>query len=473
MDNDENQDMNEIEELAEQFKRAADMGDFCYLDEPDLEDVIGYFLDNDDWKYSKKAIAMGLKNYPKEPYFRILHVKYFTLRRKFKDAENEINYIELHFPPIPELYVEKIMLAHATNQNIDAIALLKKALKLDEGNPEIHLLCAVEYLDKNNVKQAVNHAKRAIYLDPEIAMDITSVTLDVQTFFKDNKQVSIRFFTALSEEFPLSSNIWSGLGISYLSENDYTHALEAFQNELALDDNDPLVYMNIGESYFGLNEYHKAIDYFHIANERCDIMQFNIQLGRCYFELKEYDKAMHYFRIAYQDTAMHTFVIPDIVRLLLAEDKVGEARTFLLRNFKEAPQELPIMEELLNLLTPEKDHNEMKLLCDIAIKESDDPSEFFDFLVHYCCDNEYFEFGIEICEEHRDLPDISDVIGYHLAALYLLDGQIPKGCEYLKNAIMICDNNLIPSFVMMNDKLMSIPQVADIVDRYQAPTDSN
>ena len=182
---------------------------------------------------------------------------------------------------------------------------------------------------------------------------------------------------------------------------------------------------------------------------------------------------MHYYRLAYQDTAMHTFVIPDIVRLLLAEGKVAEARTFLLRNFEEMPQELPIMEELLNLLSPEKNHDEMKQLCNIAISASEDPAEFFNFLTHYCCDNEYYEFGIEICEENLFLEDIAEVIGYNLAALYLLNGQIPQGCEFLKNAILLCDANLFLSFTSMSEKIADIPQVVDIISRYHTSSDSN
>lgn len=463
---------NEIEELAQQFRQAVDAKQSIYFDLLDLEDIIGYFLDTDEMDYCKKAIALGLHTYPLEPFIRILRVKYYTMLNKFKDAENEITYIENHFSPFPELYVEKVMLAHATNKNVDAIGLLKKALALDKTNPEIHLLCALEYIDQQNLEQALQYATRAINLEPDIAGDLATVSLNLQILFKDKQLFASKFYTALTEEFPLSGNLWNGLGVSLLSLNRYEEALDAFQNQLAIDDQDGIIYMNIGEAYFGMEKYDIAIKYFKIADDKCVGIQFDLQIGRCFYAIGDYDTALKYFRIAFNDPAMRTFAIPEITRTLIAQGKSQEARTFLIDNFNDSTQETEIIEDLLDLLNPETDYDEMLALCRSVIESSEDRYDFFDFFVRYCCDNEYFDFGIEVCKEALEQKQ-TDYLYYFLAALYLLDNQYSKGCDHLEKALILSPENLFSDFLDISENLKDIPQVADLVSRYQDPEDTH
>ena len=115
MDQFDDMDNLEMEELAQRFKSAVDHGQTFYFENTDIQDVIGYFLETGDMKYCEKAITYAMQTYPNDPYIRLLRSKYFSLQQKFVDAERELDYVEGHFAPIPELYIEKVILAHLCN----------------------------------------------------------------------------------------------------------------------------------------------------------------------------------------------------------------------------------------------------------------------------------------------------------------------------------------------------------------------
>ena len=208
--------------------------------------------------------------------------------------------------------------------------------------------------------------------------------------------------------------------------------------QLSVDDNDVFAYVNIAESYYGMEDYEHAIEYFELANKSSDVLQFNVQLGRCYFKLKDYDKAMRYFMTARdEDPVYATYVTPDIVKVFKIQGRFDEARAFLRDHLQKVPQDFIAIEELIDVLNPDHDDEEIKELCYTAINLMDNNLyPFFDFIVQYCCYNNYPDLGIELCENYLDDPSLAQSIHYFLAMLLIRKGQIEQGCEHLELALL-------------------------------------
>lgn len=463
----EDSEYQEIMELARKFQDAVDDGRSVYFDSSDMQDIITFFLEDNDMYYCEKALQYATKSFPEDPYIRLLRSKYFTIQNKFAEAEKELDYVEANFAPIPELYIEKVILAHICNKKINAIELLNKSLSLDNDIPETYLLLTHEYLMDENMDLAVSHAIRAIQLDKYAADDIKSIFIDFSDKKEPKGQFLVGFFKKLTEEMPLFGSLWSGLGLAYINVNDYAHAIEAFQLQLSIDDQDMAAYVNIAESYFGMEEYSKAIEYFTIANENSGI-PFYTEMGRCYFKLGDYENAMHYFLRAYEeDRAFNTYMNPDIIRVFKIQGRFDEARAFLRAHLQHFPQDFVAIECLLDLLNPESDAEEVKELCYTAINMMDsDLYQFFSFIVQYCYINNCPDLGVELCENYIDDPSLSDSIHYFLALLFIKKNQIELGCEHLEQAMMIDAQWLSADFLNIAPELQDIPAVSYIINRY-------
>lgn len=469
---DENEDQ-EIEELASRFRQAVEHGESVYFDSTDLQDIISVFLENGELELCKTALKQAITNFPQEPYFHLLYAKYYALQFRFTDAERELDFVEQNFDPIPELYLEKVLLARASNKHIDTENLLLKSLKMDEAIPETHLLLTIEYVHQKRIADAVQHAKRAIQLDSTIAEDLKVLILDFTFASSKEDNPVINFFKTMTEEMPLCSQMWGGLGLAYTNINQFEKAIDAFQFQTSVDSDDPFAYVNLGEAYFASADYASAAENFLTANEKCDHFSFNIQIGRCYTMLKLYNDALQYFIKSNDNDPFYQMKYTEIVKVFRILDQLDDARTYLRMHIQDCPNDFNALEELLNLLDAEKDHDEMNVLFHKIEAICNSELEFLDFVTTFCYNNDCPDLGLSFCKQHLDSESVTDSIGYFMAALYLKKGLIQQGCDHLENALLICKNRFIPNFIRIDYKLSEIPQVAKLLDRYGCNSDPN
>lgn len=459
----------ELEELAEEFRQAADSGCPVFFDREDFEDVIALFLENGQMDYARKALNAAVEQFPDEQYFRLQYAKYYALDMDFKAAFRELDYVENNYEPIPELFIEKVLISHAFNQEVDGVELLQRALSLDPDIPEAHMLLAHEYLADNDLDSAVQHAVRAIELDELAAEDLKIVMIDFQGLLvMRQSNIIIDFYSRLTEEMPMCGSIWSGLGLAYMNHSDFDQAVEAFQFQLSLDEDDSSAYINLAEALSAAGKYEEALHYFETAREKCNVLDFNLQIGRCYYNMQDYDNALFFFLQTKEDDPMYVFVPSEVVRVLKAQGKFDEARAYLRNQLEKDPQNIDAIEDLIDLLDPQKHTEEIRQLCDMALNSEFNPKYgFLSFFVFYCCHTEGADLGIDICIQFVDDPDICTDVQYFLAALYLEKGQVELGCEFLELALQADPQPCVVDFEDMDPDFANIPEVAELLRIYK------
>lgn len=94
-------------------------------------------------------------------------------------------------------------------------------------------------------------------------------------------------------------HLWTGY--TYVAEEDYRSAIDAFGEAIARNPNFALLYINRGLSYVQIGEYRRAADNFNeaVRVEPANAENF-VRRGRVYMLLEEYEKAFNSF-----DLAMH------------------------------------------------------------------------------------------------------------------------------------------------------------------------
>lgn len=478
----------DLEELAAQFKQSVDSGISTYFDNDDYQDIIAYLVDTGEIDYAKKALTQAIQLFPNESYFRLLKAKISAMEFNFSEAMDELDYIEANFEIIPEFYIEKVLIAHAAKQDIDGIPLLKKALEMDEAIPEAHLLLAHEYLSKRDVNTAVKHAVRAIQLDNLAAEDLKIVTIDFQDFFYPNDHILIKFFQMLTDELPMCASLWSGLGLTYMACSKFDEAIDAFQFQLSLNENDVVCYMNLAEAYFEMGRYEEALQNFNQVSEKCDWLPVNFQKGNCYFEMGDYDQALDHFMQVMESDPMYYGIIPSVVKVFERQGRYDEARAYLKMKLDDDPSRTELIPFLIELLDPHQDEELVRQLLNQAIQADEFPEQAFiyngqtsgsmkafndsplysilHFFTVYCYKYKAPDLGIEILEEYVHHEEIGNDVHYFLAALYLSKYMIQKGIDILETAIQAAPESYYVSFANFFPTLTNWPEVQELVKLY-------
>jgi tetratricopeptide (TPR) repeat protein len=455
----------EAKELVERFKSMMDSGSSVFFDSEEMEIIIDELMRQMDVPMASEAIEYAIRLYPTDSFFRILRAKKMMMQMEFDKAEEELDDIETTFPPTPELYMEKVMLARMTGSNIDAFRLLNKALKLDEDDPEVHFLLAYEYLKKKDVTNALQHTIFALREDEVFDEQLFGFSF----LLEDNKQYEdgIAFYGKLTEEFPLLPGCWFGLGLSYSWNKEYDKAIDAYQYVLSIDEKTSTAYYNMANCYFELSDFQNALANYQQAYDM-DPEDYNSVtcIGDCYSSLNQPEKAIEYFQKALSMNPTQGDALLGLAYLLKEEGHLGDAQTAIETAFSHNPQSFRLLFEVLPYYSEEEQTQKLQEFFTTTLNQVENKEDFFRFFVQYCCDNELYDYGIEVLETHTDDDIITDMIAYYLAALHFLNHNINKGCEYLANALLINFDGL-QEFLSIDPILETFSEVNELIELYK------
>ncbi len=455
----------EAKELVERFKSMIDSGSSVFFDSEDMEIIIDELMREMDVTMASEAIEYAIRLYPSDSFFRILRAKKMMLQLDFDKAEEELDVIETSFPPTPELYMEKVMLARMTGRNVDSFKLLNKALALDEDDPEVHFLLAYEYLKKRNVPKALQHTIFSLREDEVFDEQLFGFSF----LLEDNKQYEdgVAFYGKLTEEFPLLPGCWFGLGLSYSWNKEYEKAIEAYQYVLSIDEKTSTAYYNMGNCYYELSDYEHALSCYQQAYDM-DKEDYNSLtcIGDCYSAMHQSEKAIDYYRKTLSLNPTQSDALLGLAYVLREEGHLGDAQTAIEAAFAHDPQSFRLLFEVLPYYDEEEQTEKLQEFFTVTLDQVENKEDFYQCFVQYCCDNELYDYGIEVLEAHTDDPTITDMVAYYLAALHFLNQNVSKGSEYLANALLINYEGL-QNFLAIDPILETFSEVNELIELYK------
>lgn len=470
-------EFDEVEELAAQFMQQADTGMPVYMDLEELMDVIVYFLEefDDECKtYARKALDIALSLYPTDPYLRVLNANYYARENDYSLADSELDYAEFNLQPIAELYVARVRLAQWKGEAIDAIPLLKKALKMDPELVDAHIFIALEYVRIFKINEAVGHALAACRLNEEASIDelFFGSVLD----FEHHPQF-VQFFEAMTEKMPMTAGWWNALGKINTYMGRFEKAMEAFKFLIALEENNYDAYWHLGETQYALKQYEEAIQNYEIAQHKDDTeTDYYDMICRCHIGLHNYEAALHCLSLhdfgdygeekSIEDEELLLFVADELAK----SGRFDEARTLLRNQIAKNFFSYNLKVGLIDLLSPDMDREEICNLCDSVLdsQKMDDGEKgiFLVSFIRYCYVNNATELGVEICELFYERQVVDESCFYYMALLYVRAMMIEKACSYLERALQAVPQMVGPDFLAFEPEIENIPEIRELLDIY-------
>lgn len=176
----------------------------------------------------------------------------------------------------------------------------KSVSKNEEAMKEFHL--GIAAASKENNKEAIEHYKKAVAIDPEFAFAYDNLGLSYRKL-EDFDNAILAYQKSLEID-PDGKMPLQNIAVAYQYKNEFQKAIEAYKKLSELDNKDPEIYYGIGNIYaFNLNDSEKGLDNlckaYNIYSEMKSPYRADAQtlIQKIYGNLKKEGKENKFFEI--------------------------------------------------------------------------------------------------------------------------------------------------------------------------------
>ena len=485
----------EYEILMDRFKKSMQEGKNLYFDSTEMEIIIEGLLEAWEFDYAKKAIENALKFFPKHEYFRILSIKYHLINMNIPQAKSELYLYENDFEPSADYYKEKVICDKIEDEAKSSgsekrIALLNKALKLNDCDSEIHFLLGSEYLINGDADRAAFYAIRAMELEFNY-YEILEYSLQCE--HTEQYDLAIRFFKLMVDRFPLSKECWQFYALALSWKERYDEALDANECVLSIAPDTPEAYFNQGKIYYDKRDFPNAIKaLLHAYDLDKTDSSALLSIAYCYELMEQPDKATEYYnrvKLLYPDNVDANL---GIINRLCEKGQYNEARTFLehqLHSDNISPELIfRAIDLLLDENMPNREHetdDERTEKMDIEHEEENyeliekyirkafhnnkDAEEFLSQFSQFCCYSGRSKIGAKLLTsmvvDETYLAFDHTFWNYCYATVLLTADDLYNGLYYLEQALC-AEPEEIGLFISINHELLRLEGVRTLIERY-------
>lgn len=182
---------------------------------------------------------------------------------QIRQAEKILTKLAKIAPDNADIYGFHGTLKVQTGKHVQAVPLLKRALRLDDGNPTTHGSLAVAYEGLSKPDKAKAHYLRSLELDPHQAR--THVNLGSLLWQEGNRDAAIAHYEQaidLDAEFA-DAHVYLAQAMHFLGRVD--EALQCGETAVRLDPSSATGHMNLGRTLQALGRIEEAVSHFRQA----------------------------------------------------------------------------------------------------------------------------------------------------------------------------------------------------------------
>jgi len=294
MDPDQNSFFEE-EEYSDIINRYKDMlrkNRSCFFDIYEFENIIDYYILNNDYKSALKLVGTGLNQHPYSISLKLKYAQVLIEDNKSKTALEILNEIEKVDSHNFEFHLIKGKALNSLKRTEEAAEAFDKAIKMSqEDKDDVIYEIALSFIQIDRIKTAVNYLLLAYEINDSNLLVIYDLAICYERL--DNIEKSIIFLEKYLDIDPYSENIWYNLGLLYSSVNKYENALKAYDFAIAICPEFISAYMSKADTHINNDNYYGALE---VYRELMEIDNKNAQLfcntGDCYEKLGNYETAI-------------------------------------------------------------------------------------------------------------------------------------------------------------------------------------
>lgn len=279
---------------ARNFERKLDSGEGFYCDTDELEEIIEFYFEHEQYNKAWNAISFGLSLFPYENYYQVKKAEVLLNKKEFQKALLILEDAKIKEPNNPE--ISKLMadcFSH-TMQFKRAEDLYRYALKMDFETDEVIVSLIRLQFRIGKPEKAVTYLSSypdSLYAPDTILPELVKIFID-----HNYTKFLIPFVKRLINIEPYSWTTWYYLAFCFQKMEDYEKAMDAFEYCIAIDEFNSMGHLGKGNCLMELGRHEEAITFFNDAIDN-DITDAEVycNIAECYEHLNNLNSAKYYY----------------------------------------------------------------------------------------------------------------------------------------------------------------------------------
>ncbi len=277
------------------FESMLKTNSIYFFDSSEFEEIIQHYIDTGKLSRAKKAISMGLQQYPNLIPLKLLNCELLILENQVDKAFGILTELKQIEPKNEEIYYLLAQIFSKKEEHKKAVDLLVKAVDIcQEDDFDILLMLGMEYMLIEQFQSARIQFKKCLAIDKEDYSILYNIVYcyEVENLFEE----AIVFLEKYIDNDPYNEVAWHQLGRQLFTLKRYKEALKAFDYSVLIDESFVGGYLEKAKTLEELHRYKEAIENYRTSISLDDPTAFAYyRIASCYEQLKEVNLAVFYY----------------------------------------------------------------------------------------------------------------------------------------------------------------------------------
>lgn len=424
----------ELYKRARDFEQKLDSGQGFYCDTDELEEIIEFYFEHEQYNKAWNAISFGLTLFPYENYYQVKKAEVLLNKKEIQKAIMILEDAKVKEPNNPEIAKLLADCFSQTMQYKRAEELYRYALKMGfETDVVIVSLVRMQFL--------IGRPEKAVsYLSyfPDEFYYLDTIIPEMVKIFIDNDYTRfiIPFLKRIINVQPYSWTTWYYLAFCYQKMEEYEKAMDAFEYCIAIDEFNSMGHLGKGNCLMELGKHEEAISYFNDAIDH-DITDAEVycNIAECYEHLKNLNSAKYYYLKAIKVDKHLSDAYYGLGMIYKEQQRLREAEKNLLRALDLDPFEalfhIEAAELFLLMDKKEQCFHHYEKAREIDPKTEEIALDFAHAMFHF----QEIEHAVAMMIDEVENAGSDHRFLYRIAAYLFHLGEYESGYNYLHKAL--------------------------------------
>lgn len=286
-----------LQELIEQFEAFLEKKEYSFFDDDALERLYEYYENRLDEGHMEAVADLAIAQNPYSGDFLVRKAELLFNRKDYQASLELLDKAVVFDATNLDIYLLRSEIMVESNRIEEALELLRDALRLADREEKDVILTEISdvFEIQEDFHAAFDCLRDAIKHNPsnEAALMKIAHLAEMTDRFDDSLDIHL----AITEEHPYNWMAWYNAGRAYAGLGLYEKALDAFEFTMAIQEDFDLVYRDVADIYFRLEDLDKAISTFETAQEKSGGFEdYSFRIGMCYERKNDLKKARFHYR---------------------------------------------------------------------------------------------------------------------------------------------------------------------------------
>lgn len=286
-----------LDGLVKRFEAMMAEGSSQFFDVEELEDLIGYYLEQREVRRAQMVLKYAGDVYPGHLAFKLKKAQILANNGKHVKAVPILKELLEVEPTNDEIHVTLGSIYSQMQEHKLAIRHFRKALEYGDSDlrRDMHIEVALEYENLGDWHQAIHYLKSALEED---ATNETAVYELAFCFDQTGAYAAAAdYYRQFLDAQPYSFAAWYSLGNALQSNGRYPEAIEAYDFAIAIEDSFGPAYLQKADALSSMERFGDALNVYQESLEHEPASANTIcYMGECFERMGDLESAEKFYR---------------------------------------------------------------------------------------------------------------------------------------------------------------------------------